>query len=410
LEKNEAGSERRRDKGSMKVEGFIFSPRPFYGTLTERKGTIESLRSSRTPKAIKRLIVPGMISTHTHTIQTHARNTAENMELLDWLSKVIWPFEAKLNAKTAYASAHTGMRECLSHGITSILDMGTTRHTEKVFEAARDLGIRAWIGKALMDRGPRSLVEKNPLPEVYDLLDRWHGAQDDLLHVSLCPRFVLSCSDDLLKKVGQLSRELEIINHTHASENKRECEWIEKNLKASNISYLARQGNLSPWTVIAHGVHLSEKEVRLLKTSGAHLSHCPTSNLKLASGIADIKRLSHLNLSLGVDGAACNNLLDPFFEMRLAHLLSRGLHGLQGRSARDVFLMATLYGAKALHSEKRIGSLEVGKEADYIVMRVPELVQFNPLYPYESLIHSMTSANIEKVFVRGRCVFSCHLN
>lgn len=388
----------------MKFKGFVFAPKPFYGELTERHGLIEKIRPERIPKKIERLILPGFVSTHVHTIQTNARNTAENMELLDWLRKVIWPFEAALTPRTAFASAHTGMKECLRHGITSILDMATTRHTNEVFRAAEETGIRAWIGKALMDVGPRNLVEKNPLPEVYDLIDRWHGAEAGRLNVTLCPRFVLSCSEDLLIKVGKISREMEIINHTHASENSAECAWIKKNLGASNVHYLDQKGNLSPWTVLAHGVHLSDSEVKAIKRRGTHISHCPTSNLKLASGIADIKRMESLSLSLGVDGAPCNNRLDPFFEMRLAHLLSRSLHGLKGRSARNIFEMATISGAKALHADKRIGSLEVSKEADLVVIKVPESIVFNPDYPYESLLHSLTAHDIERVFIRGRGV------
>jgi len=159
--------------------------------------------------------LPGFVSTHIHTVQTHARNTAENRELLDWLKKVIWPFEASLDKRSAYASAFDGMQESLSKGITCILDMATTHHTNSVFRAAEDSGIRASIGKALMDIGPRSLVEKNPLDEVADLLENWHGHDGGRLQVTLCPRFALSCSRELLVEVGRLSRELKLL-HPHS--------------------------------------------------------------------------------------------------------------------------------------------------------------------------------------------------
>jgi len=390
----------------MKFSGFIFSPKPQFGSLIEKKGRIASIQSARMPKRIDRVILPGFISTHIHTVQTHARNLAENRELLDWLSKVIWPFEASLDPRATYRSALTGMNECLSNGITTILDMATSRHTQKVFEAARDCGIRGFIGKALMDQGPKSLVDKNPLEEVFEHHAHWHGAERGRLSVTLCPRFVLSCSDELLRKVGEISSRLKLIHHTHASENAKECEWIEKHHHSSNIGYLEKTGSLNSQTVIAHGVHLSNADIRILKKRRVSISHCPTSNLKLASGIADLKRLDGLNLSLGVDGAACNNILDPFFEMRLAHLLSRSLHGLQGKSAKFIFWMATMGGALALHSQKRIGSLEPGKEADLLVLKVPESVEFNPRFPYESLIHSLSSRNIEKVIVGGQVIRS----
>jgi cytosine/adenosine deaminase-related metal-dependent hydrolase len=387
------------------MNAFLFAPTPFYGSLTVRKGRIENLSPKRIPKRIDRLILPGFVSTHIHTVQTHARNTAENLELLDWLKNRIWPFEAALNARTAYESAMTGMQECLQFGITTILDMATTRHTDKVFEAAKDSGIRAFVGKALMDQGPRSLIDKNPLEEVFWLKDRWHRFDHGRLQVTLCPRFALSCSEDLLRAVGRLSLEHKLIHHTHASENLKECQWIEKTYGVSNIELLYELESLNKQTVIAHGVHLSRRDLHLLQKTRASISHCPASNLKLASGIADIKRMKGINLSLGVDGAACNNLLDPFFEMRLAHLLSRSIHGLRGLSAKAIFEMATLGGARALKIADRIGSLEAGKDADYLVLRVPESRGFNASFPYESLLHSITASEIEGVYVRGRNIF-----
>ncbi len=390
----------------MSLEGFIFAPKAYYGSLTMRKGKIFSLSTRKTPKRIRKLILPGMISTHVHTIQTHARNHAENMELLTWLKKVIWPFEASLKAKGAYASASDGMKECLQFGITTILDMATTRHTDKVFEAARDVGIRGYIGKALMDSGPKELIDTHPLEELEELLADWHGKENGRLHVTLCPRFVLSCSEELLKKVGVLSRELQLLHHTHASENRAECEWIRKNYRASNIEILEKFGCLNERTILAHGVHLSTQDKQILKKRRVTLSHCPTSNLKLASGYADLMKLKGIALSLGVDGAPCNNRLDPFFEMRLAHLLSRYHHGLKGMSAKRIFELATLSGARALHAERYIGSLETGKRADIVVMNVPDLVEFNPDFPYESLLHSLSAADVHSVYVDGRKVFT----
>lgn len=388
----------------MKWRGLIYAPKPFFGSLEMKKGRIHKLTSERMPRRIDTLILPGFISTHVHTIQTGARNRAENMELLDWLEKVIWPFEASLNSKTAYQSASNGMRECLKKGITCILDMATTRHTNRVFDAARDTGIRAFIGKALMNRGPRSLIDSNPLDEVFELLNDWHGFDQGRLQVTLCPRFVLSCSDDLLRKVGELSYKLNLLHHTHASENKHECAWIQKRYKKSNIELLEDFGCLNDRSIVAHGVHLSSRDRNILKKRQTRISHCPTSNLKLASGIADIKTLDEMGipLSLGVDGAPCNNLLDPFFEMRLAHLLSRSQYGLQGVSAQRIFELATINGAKALHADHEIGSIEEGKSADILQIRVPENIEINPRFPFESLIHSITSSDLRRVFVRGK--------
>ncbi len=388
----------------MKLKGFLFCPKPFYGTITIQKGRIARLSADRPPKRISRLYIPGFVCTHLHSVQTHARNTAENLDLLDWLSRVIWPFEASLNPRTAYDSASAGMKECLQLGMTTILDMATSHHTNSVFEAARDSGIRAFIGKALMDQGPRKLVDLNPLDEVKSHLEHWHGFDKGRIQVTLAPRFVLSCSTALLRRVGEWSREKKLLIHTHASENKRECEWIHKHFGTSNIEVLHKLGNLGPRTILAHGVHLSKTDRHLLKKTHTRISHCPTSNLKLASGIADIRALDSRHLSLGVDGAACNNRLDPFFEMRLAHLLSRALHGLKGVSARHIFSMATLGGANALHHGNVFGSLQLNKDADLLEIEIPELVRFNERFPYESLLHSITAHDIRRVWIRGRAV------
>jgi 5-methylthioadenosine/S-adenosylhomocysteine deaminase len=390
----------------QKIEGFIFNPQGCdYGVVTIKNDRIHSISSRRAPKKIERLILPGFISTNIHTVQTHARNLAENIELLDWLERVIFPFEAALTPKTAYASAYSGMNECLRFGITTILDMATTRHTHKIFEAARDSGIRAFIGKALMDQGPKNLIDQNPLDELEDLIHTWHLSENKRLETTLCPRFVLSCSEELLRTVGSLSEKFQLLHHTHASENKKECDWISKKYKKSNIELLESLGCLNPLSIIAHCVHISKRDLTILRKRKCRISHCPTSNLKLASGYADIKTFDGIPLSLGVDGAACNNLLDPFFEMRIAHLLSRLHHGLSGLSAQKIFEIATLGGAEALHKTSQIGSLVEEKKADIIAVNIPETVSFNSQFPYESLLHSLSARDIAHVWVDGRKIF-----
>lgn len=388
------------------MEGYLFTPKPYYGSVKIKRGQIETIRKSREPKKIKSLILPGFITTHIHTIQTHARNTAENKTLLAWLRDDIWPFESRLTKQKAYASSLDGMKECLSNGITTILDMASTRHTDSVFEAANDIGIRAFIGKALMDHGPKNLVERSPIEEVFHLLDTWHGRTNGRLQVTLCPRFALSCSKNLLKTVGELSSKLSLLHHTHASESEGETAWIRKKYKVTNIGLLEKLQCLNDRTILAHTIHITQADLKLIKKRKTSISHCPTSNLKLGSGLADIQNMKGINVTLGVDGAACNNRLDPFFEMRLAHLLSRHLHGMKGVSAKNIFEMATLKGAKALKSGHALGSLEPGKQADLVVVKVPDRISFNPKFPYESLLHSITSSDVEFVYVSGQKVYS----
>ena len=356
-------------------------------------------------------VLPGFIQTHVHVCQTLFRNQAEDLELLDWLKEKIWPYEGRLSAKTLFLSAQLGICELLKGGTTTILDMGTVHHTDQIFKACEELGIRAFSGKAMMDEGediPSSLKESTEasLDERQSLIETWHGKANGRLHYALAPRFVLSCSKKLLKKCVEISQKKNLLIHTHTCENKTECSEVQRHKGKSTIHYLHDLGLCSSKSSFAHGVWLDEEEVEILAQTHTSISHCPSSNLKLASGIANVPHLIEKNItvSLGADGAPCNNTLDMFQEMKLAGLIQKPIRGVKALSAQKILEMATIDGAKALGIKKETGSLEMGKKADVILISKNTAHSLPNSDPYTTLVYSTTASDVQTVIVDGKVI------
>jgi 5-methylthioadenosine/S-adenosylhomocysteine deaminase len=392
------------------------------GTLHVRDGAVASV-GEVDPKAMVgrvvrridcsgRVIIPGFVQSHVHLCQTLFRGHADGLELLDWLRERIWPFEGAHTFESLKASARLGIAELIRGGTTACLDMATVRHTDAVFEAAAEAGFRLTCGKAMMDvsRGlPAGLREstKQSLAESDALLERWHEKGGGRLRYAYAPRFVLSCTEPLLEEVAARARANGVPIHTHASENQNELEAVRERCGMDNVAYLNHLGISGPNVALAHCVWLTAREQRLLADTGTHLLHCPSSNLKLASGIAKIPELLELGVqvSLGADGAPCNNNLDMWTEMRLAALIHLPRVGPTGLPAEKVFEMATLGGARALGLEDRIGSIETGKRADLAVVdldgshAVPGGENL-----YARLVYSGRASDVRTVVIDGEVV------
>lgn len=335
-------------------------------------------------------VLPGLVQAHVHLCQTLFRNQADDLELLDWLSKRIWIFEAAHDAETLHTSALLGIHELLSSGTTCLLDMGTVRHTDSIFEAVRETGIRASVGKCLMDHPtttPEYLREptQDAVTEAMALYKKWHGRENDRIRVSYAPRFVISCTEKLLRKVLEASRSQNALVHTHASENLKEIQLVKELVHCENVEYLHQLGLTSPNLVLAHCIWLKPNEKEILQRTGTHVTHCPSSNMKLASGLAHVQemRARGINVALGADGAPCNNNLDMFAEMRLAALIHKPMGGPQAMQAQEVLDMATRNGAKALGWFSDIGSIEVGKKADLIALDLRQPENAIPAFLYD---------------------------
>src|SRR6266850_4994728 len=326
------------------------------------------------------IVLPGFVQTHIHLCQTLFRVAADDLALLDWLKKRVWPMEAAHTAESVRASARLGVAELIKGGTTCALTMETVNHTEEVFKVVDASGFRAIVGKCMMDKGdevPRALHEEtgNSIRESLSLLETWHGKADGRIGYCFAPRFALSCSPELLTQVGKLARERSVIVHTHASENKNECAFVESETGQRNVDYLDSLGLTGPHVVLAHCVHLGEAEFEILANTQTNVAHCPSSNLKLGSGIAEVTLMLErgISVSLGADGAACNNRLDMFTEMRSMALLQKVLHGPEALPARQALRIATIGGARALGLEQEIGTIETGKRADLILVSLAGL-------------------------------------
>ncbi len=358
-----------------------------------------------------RVLLPGLVQTHVHLCQTLFRGAADDLALIDWLKQRIWPMEAAHTFDSLYASARLGIAEMIRGGTTSALTMETVRHTEAVFKAVEETGFRATVGKCMMDKGddvPAALQEQTDvsIAESLSLLERWHGAAGGRIRYCFAPRFAVSCTRELLEQVARLARERGVIVHTHASENRDEVEMVERETGLRNLDYLNTVGLVAPFVVLAHCVHLSEDEMALLEQTGAHVAHCPSSNLKLGSGIARIDEMleRRISVTLGADGAPCNNRLDMFTEMRTAALLQKVLRGPEALPALAVLKMATIDGARALGLADEIGSIEAGKRADLILLNLDKLHTTPCPDVVSTIVYAAQSTDVETVWIDGRAV------
>ena len=354
-------------------------------------------------------VIPGFVQTHLHLCQTIFRGAADDLALIDWLKQRVWPMEAAHTAASVAASARLGIAELIKGGTTCALTMETVNHTGEVFKVVAETGFRATVGKCMMDKGaevPPALQEQtaDSIAESIALLDEWHGKADGRIRYCFAPRFAISCTRELLERVGELARARGVMVHSHASENRIECELVQEETGLRNIAYLDSVGLTGRHVALAHCVHLSVDEIETLKTTSTNVAHCPSSNLKLASGIAPVAKLLEegISVSLGADGAACNNRLDMFTEMRTAALLQKVLHGPEVLPARRVLSMATIDGAKALGLEAEIGSIEVGKRADLSVVRLDRL-HTTPIGDIVSaLVYSAEADDVDTVIIDGQ--------
>ena len=374
----------------------------------QKKGRKSGVR--RFIDARGRVVLPGLIHSHLHACQTLCRNHADGLELLDWLRERIWPFEAAHDPQSLRASADVTFLECIKSGATAVLDMGTVHHYDAVFEAARDAGIRLTGGKCMMDAGqgvPVGLREStaSSLGESLRLIDTWHGRENGRLRYALAPRFVLSCTETLLRDVQAMARDRGVRIHTHASENPTECDVVRQKTGMDNVSYFNHLGLLGQHTTLAHCVWLTAEEQKLLRETRTNVAHCPSANFKLASGTAKVPELlkQGINVGLGADGAPCNNNLDIFVELRLAALIHLPRTGPTSLSAMQALELATLNGAKALGLEGEVGVLQEGAKADVITVDLSQAHSTpNSGDPVATLVYSGQGSDVRDVIVDGQ--------
>ena len=386
------------------------------GSLLIEGGRIKEVNPKNPPSDIPVfdatgfIILPGFIQTHIHLCQTLFRNLADDLPLIRWLKEKIWPLEGSHTPDSLRLSAQLGISELLLSGTTTIMDMGTVHYMDVVFEEIEKSGIRAFCGKTMMDSGeiPDSLLESTDksIKSSIQLLERWHNKEDGRIKYAFAPRFLLSCSEDLITETAKLAENHDIPFHSHAAETQFEIDYILDHHGVGNIQYFEQLGAVRSNLCLAHCIWPQPNEKDVIKQNNIKVLHCPSSNLKLGSGIAPIPDYldAGINVSLGADGAPCNNNLNIFQEMRLAALIQKPIHGPEAMNAEQVIKMATIDGARALNLENEIGSIEKGKKADLIFIESDKIqtIPFDNIYA--KLVYSTNQDSVTHVMVDGKWV------
>ena len=352
-------------------------------------------------------LVPGLINLHTHAAMTLMRGLADDLALMDWLNHHIWPAEMRLvSDQFVYDGTRLACAEMLRGGVTCFNDMYF--FPEAAARAATDAGMRAAIGLIVTEfPSPYASDAQDYLSKGLALRDRMRD--EPLLSFCLAPHAPYTVSDASLRQVATFASELDLPVHMHVHETVAEIEQSLSTHGVRPVRRLADLGLLGPGLIAVHAVHLDAQEIGLFAQHGCHVAHCPSSNLKLASGLAPVGEMlaAGINVGLGTDGAASNNRLDLFTEMRLAALLAKGRSGDPSAvPAWQALEMATLGAARALGLDASIGSLKKGKCADITAVRI-DAVEVSPCYdPHSHLAYASGREHVSHVWVNGELVLN----
>ncbi|GGF74787.1 5-methylthioadenosine/S-adenosylhomocysteine deaminase [Paenibacillus albidus] len=349
------------------------------------------------------MFMPGLVNTHGHAAMSLLRGYGDDLTLQVWLQEKMWPMEEKFTGDDVYWGASLSVLEMLKGGTTTFLDMYD--HMDRVAEVAELSGIRAVLMRGVIGLCPEE-VQNQKLAEAIAFARNWHGKANGRITSMISPHAPYTCPPDFLVKFVQAAHDLDLPMHTHMSETLREVEQNAADYGLRPVAHLEKLGMFTRPSLVAHGVHLNDEEIEILARYKVGVSHNPGSNLKLASGIARVTELlkAGVTVSLGTDGAASNNNLDMFEEMRLAALIHKGITGdPTAVPAPEALLMATEYGAKSIFLDG-VGRLEAGMKADFIAIDIdqPHLLPHTDLLSHA--VYSASAKDVEHVWVDGRQV------
>jgi 5-methylthioadenosine/S-adenosylhomocysteine deaminase len=351
-----------------------------------------------------KVVLPGLINTHSHLAMTLLRGYADDLPLEEWWFNYIYPAESKFGRQEVYWGSLLAMLEMVKSGTTCFADF--YYHEDEVGKAAQKVGIRGILGCGVLDvptfyfKTPDSAIKK-----ARSIIKKW--SNHDLVKVSLAPHMFQTTSLKTYQKCKKLAQEYNLLLTTHLSETKQEVDYCLKKYKERPVEVLARARILDQKTLLAHGCWLTKKEIKILAQSGASVAHCPISNMKLASGTMPLPEMieAGLNVGLGTDSPCSNNSLDMFEEMKMVALIHKS-HQLDPTiiNAQTVLDMATINGAKALDLEKEVGSLEKGKKADLIILdfNQPHLLPQHNIVSH--LVYAAKGSDVETVIINGKII------
>ncbi|UCD26403.1 MAG: amidohydrolase [Candidatus Bathyarchaeota archaeon] len=391
------------------------------GYVAIEKGRIVALGRSRKNKAAcksveevidasGKAVLPGLISGHTHAALTLLRGLTDGMRLDELTRKWLWPFENALRPEDSYVAVQLACLEMIKAGVTCFADMHF--NMEAVAKAVQDSGLRASLSVAMIDQGHVPLASKEAVRQNEILVKKWHQKAGGRITCMFGPCTVRLASAELFLKARRFASRHKVGIHLHLSEVEEDVKFTQDRFNKRPVKYLNDIGVLGPDVLAAHCIWLNDEEMRILKRAKVNVVHNPTSNVKSSAGIAKVAEMIKLgiNMGLGVDAAFCNNTLDMFWEMRVASLIQDIGQMQPGHLSPEKALeMATLGNAKALGIENEVGSIEVGKKADLILVNLKQphltpLVERPKLNLLSHLVYAISGRDVDTTIVDGQVV------
>lgn len=367
-----------------------------------------------------KLIIPGLIDTHVHVAQALIRGCADDMALIQWLCERVWVLQGNFTEDDGYVSARLCIAEMLKSGTTTFLEsMLAHRYGfNGIARAVEESGIRACLAGIVMDIGTYAtqsssmhpgMVEsrETSLLGVLEMHSKWEGAADDRIHVWFGPRTPGGVTSELYREMSDLARQRDMGITMHLAEVEADKIYLDEQFGLSPVYYAESVGLLGPKTVLVHMVWLTQQDIDKLAATGTNVSHNPSSNSKLASGVCKVPQMlaGGVNVALGCDGGPSNNDYDMIREMKLAAIIHKAVtNDPLIVPAETVLEMATINGARALGLEHEIGSLEVGKKADLVVIDFNRLHTTPSMNPVSTLVYAATGGEVDMVVVDGKIV------
>ncbi len=386
-------------------------------------GKTEELHRKYAPEhtidATRKLIIPGLIDCHVHLAQALIRGCADDVSLLDWLGKYVWPLQGNFDAEDGKVSAKLCMLEMIKSGTTSFIESMT--HTRYGFDgiakALEESGMRGCLAKTIMDTpayGRKQMMHEGmiedgerSLNETITMYDRWNGKGNGRIGVWFGPRSLGACSKALYEKISEEAAERKAGITMHLCEVKEDLRYARRKFKKSPVAFANEVGLLTPRTVLAHTVWLTDRDIATLSKTRTNISHCPSSNTKLASGIARVPEMlkKGVNVAMGCDGGPSNNSYDMIREMKLAAYLHKvRLSDPMTMPAETILEMATVHGARAIGMQDKLGGLEPGKLADIVLVDLDSVHMVPNNNHVSDLVYAGCGTDVDTVIVDGRII------
>ena len=356
-----------------------------------------------------KIVLPGLINTHVHLSQQLGRGIADDVDLLTWLRERVWPYESNFDYESSLISSTACCVEMIKSGVTTFLEAGG-QYVEAMVEAVKNTGIRAALSKSVMDEGiglPTNWIKTadEEIQVQKELFDKYNNTADGRVKIWFGLRTIFNNSDDLIIKTKKIADKLNTGIHMHIAEIAAENDYVKSNKEDSTVEHLHKLGVLGPNLLAVHTVWLTDREIDLFRLYDVKVSHNPAAAMKVVLGFARIPEMLEkgLSVSIGTDGAPSNNRMDMMREIYLTSLIHKG-RTLNPKvvPAEQVLEMATINGAKCALLENEVGSLEVGKKADLIILN-PNTIHSLPLHdPIANIVYTMSSENIESTMCNGK--------